>query len=281
MQLGCFQSNKGLRELEFDAFVRHAAELGYAAIDVPLTEPDGVAFCRGLGLTVHSMGALHLPELGAETAQQEKIAESLRSAVDVAAAQDVPTITTLIGRAPGLSGDENLAIFKDVFPPLCAYAEEKGVKLAFENWPRNGTMFGTTPEMWDAMFTAVPSPALGLCYDPSHFYWQGIDYIQPIWDFRERIYHAHAKDTEILIDARNRYGIYGRQLESTPQDRWWRYRLPGFGDIDWHRYLDTLYQIGYDAVLSVEHEDPVWAATPELALRGLVLARSFLQPMMV
>ncbi len=108
------------------------------------------------------------------------------------------------------------------------------------------------------MFTAVPSPALGLCYDPSHLYWQGIDYIQPIWDFRDRIYHAHAKDTEILLAGRNHYGMYGRQLSATAEQNWWRYRLPGYGHVDWYRYLDTLYQVGYDAVLSVEHEDPVW-----------------------
>ena len=281
MQLGCFQSNKGLRELEFRAFVQHAADLGYAAIDIPLTESDAADFCRGLGLAVHSAGPLFLSELSPETGTQAEIAKTVRSAIDTTSAQGVPTITALIGNAPGLSGDENLAIFRDLFTPLCAYAEQKNVKFAFENWPRNGAMFGTTPEMWDAMFTAVPSPALGLCYDPSHFYWQGIEYIQPIWDFRDRIYHAHAKDTEILLDGRNRYGIYGRQLASTPQEKWWSYRLPGYGGIDWYRYLDTLYQIGYDAVLSLEHEDPVWSDTPELALRGLELARNYLEPMLV
>jgi sugar phosphate isomerase/epimerase len=181
----------------------------------------------------------------------------------------------------GLDGDENITIFRELFTPLAAHAEAKDVKLAFENWPRNGTMLATTPEMWDAMFNAVPSPALGLCYDPSHLYWQGIEYIQPIWDFRDRIYHAHAKDTEILPAARNCYGIYGRQLSETAQPNWWRYRLPGYGEVDWHRYVDTLYQIGYDAVLSVEHEDPVWSVPSERALRGLQLARRFLKPMLV
>lgn len=281
MQLGCFQSNKGLRELEWRAFVQHAAELGYEAIDIPLNEPDAVTFCQGLGLTVHSAGPLFLQEMSKDTGVQEEIAKTVHSAVDTASTQGVPTVTTLIGKAPDLSGDENLAVFRDLFTPLCAYAEENDVKFAFENWPRNGTMFGTTPETWDAMFNAVPSPALGLCYDPSHFYWQGIEHIQPMWDFADRIYHAHAKDTEILLHGRNRFGLYGPQLQDTTPDRWWRYRLPGFGAIDWHQYVDTLYQIGYDAVLSLEHEDPVWAETPELALRGLALARAYLEPMLV
>ena len=69
-------------------------------------------------------------------------------------------------------------------------------------------------------------------------------------------------------------------MGATQPESWWRYRLPGYGGVNWPRYLDTLYQVGYDAVLAVEHEDPVWSDTPELALRGLELARNFLQPML-
>lgn len=280
MKLGCFQSNQGLNQLEFPRFVAEAKQLGYAAIDIPLNAPDAADVVRGHGMQVHAMSALVPPDLSPDAQQQEKIARQVAAAVDSAAHQQAPAITTLIGRASGLNGDENIAIFKDVFTPLAAYAEARNVKLAFENWPRNGTMLSTTPELWDAMFNAVPSPAIGLCYDPSHFYWQGIEYIQPIYDFRDRIYHAHAKDTEILDKARNRYGIYGRQLAATAVPDWWRYRLPGYGAVDWHRYLDALVEVGYDAVLSVEHEDPLWSDTPELALRGLRLAQAQLAPLL-
>lgn len=281
MKLGCFQSNKGLRQLDFGSFVEQVARLGYGAVDIPVGVPDAAAMGRNLGLEVHSAGPLFLPDLSPEHARQEDITRRATEAIDSAAQQQVPTITALIGRAPGLNGDENIAIFRELFTPLTAHAEELGVKLAFENWPRNGTMLATTPELWDAMFTAVPSPALGLCYDPSHFYWQGIEYIQPIYDFRDRIVHAHAKDTEILEPARNHYGIYGRQMAATKDASWWRYRLPGYGGVDWVRYLDALYQIGYDAVLSVEHEDPVWSETPDLGLRGLRLAHAYLTPMLI
>lgn len=280
MKLGCFQSNQGLRQLDFDSFVAQAAKLGYEAIDAPLNVPEAAEVVRREGLHINSAGPLFLPDLSRDTAQLEEIARRVEEAVDSAAGRQIPTLTTLIGRAPGLSGDENIAIFRDLFTPLAAHAERQGVKFAFENWPRNGTMLSTTPELWDAMFTAVPSPALGLCYDPSHLYWQGIEYIQPIYDFRDRIVHAHAKDTEILEKARNRYGIYGRQLAGTAEPDWWRYRLPGYGGVDWRRYLDALVQIGYDAVLSVEHEDPVWDGTPESALRGLRLARAYLAPLL-
>ncbi len=281
MKLGCFQSNNGLRQLDFHQFVEQAAGLGYGSIDIPLDNPSAAAFCRSLGLTIHAAGNLFLPDLSGETARQEEITAQSRAAIEAAEDQGAQVIVALIGRSLDRNGDENIAIFKELFTPIAAYAEEKRVRLAFENWPRNGTMLAITPELWDGMFNAVPSPAIGLCYDPSHLYWLGIDYIQPIWDFRDRIYHAHAKDTEILPEGRNRFGIYGRQLSGTEHQHWWRYRLPGYGHVDWTRYIDTLYQVGYDAVLSVEHEDPVWDGSPEQAMRGLELARQFLSQFMV
>lgn len=281
MKLGCFQSNAALRNMDYARFVEAVAQLNFTAVDIPLDVSDAAAICRGQGLTVHSAGPLFLPDMSDDTTKQEEIVRITREAIDSASAQSVPTITALIGRAPNRDGDGNIAIFGELFTPLAAYAEAKRVQLAFENWPRNGTMLATTPEMWDAMFTAVPSSALGLCYDPSHFYWQGIEYIQPIRDFRDRIIHAHAKDTEILAAARDRYGIYGPQLAGKSPSSWWRYRLPGYGAVDWLRYLDTLYQIGYDAVLSVEHEDPVWSTSPEIALRGLQLTQQYLAPLLV
>lgn len=281
MKIGCFQSNRGLRAMEYGAFATQAAVIGYEALDVPPTNPEAVSLCETLGMTSHATSAMVPPDLSPDDARQEEIVKAVKKAIDDVAAMGVGVMTHLIGRDPSLNGDENIAIYKEVYTPIAAHAEEKGVRLAFENWPRNGTMLAITPELWDAMFNAVPSPAIGLCYDPSHLYWMGIDHIQPIFDFKDRIYHAHAKDTEILAQGQNQFGIYGRQLEATEPAQWWRYRLPGYGHINWYQYVDALYQIGYDGALSVEHEDPVWDSTPELAQRGLLLAYQFLTPLLV
>lgn len=278
MKLACFQSNKGLRGMPYAQFVEAARGVGYTAIDVPLNVDGAAELCRAQGLEVAAAGPIVPADLSADSTRQEEIVKAVNTAVDTMAAQQIPTLVILIGRDPSRSGDDNMGFYKDVFTPIAAHAEGKGVRLAFENWPRNGTMLAITPELWDGMFNAVPSDAIGLCYDPSHLLWMGIDYIQPIWDFQDRIYHTHAKDTEILPVGRNYYGIYGRQLEETESRNWWRYRLPGYGAVDWTRYLDTLYQIGYNGILSVEHEDPVWEETPELAVRGLQLSQQFLQP---
>ena len=62
---------------------------------------------------------------------------------------------------------------------------------------------------------------------------------------------------------------------------WWRYRVPGLGEVDFRRYVDTLYEGGFDGVLSVEHEDPVWGGTPELVEAGLRIAHSNLRGLVV
>lgn len=281
MYLGCFQSNRPLREMGFSKFAKASADLGYASIDVPPMNDQAAATCKKLGLKMFASGAVIPPDLSKDDEQQAELTTQMNVAIDWAHKNGIAVITHLVGKDMSLSGDDNIAVFKELYTPLAARAEAQNVRFAFENWPRNGTMLATTPELWNAMFEAVPSPALGLCYDPSHFYWQGIDYIQPIRDFGDRIYHAHAKDTEMLASGQNAFGIYGRQLSATRQAQWWQYRLPGYGAVNWFRYLDELFQTGYNQALSVEHEDALWAQTEEKALRGLRLSKQFLDPFLV
>jgi sugar phosphate isomerase/epimerase len=81
----------------------------------------------------------------------------------------------------------------------------------------------------------------------------------------------------------NRWGIWGKSLErDNPWDvGWWRYRVPGLGEVDWVRLIDTLYEGGFDGVLSVEHEDPVWGGTEDKIQIGLEIAERTLRPLLV
>ena len=100
----------------------------------------------------------------------------------------------------------------------------------------------------------------------------------------DRVVHAHAKDAETFPAERNRYGFFGRisTREQDPWDMgWWRYRIPGLGQVDFRRYVDTLYEGGFDGVLSVEHEDPVWGGSPEKVEAGLEIAQRNLRPLVV
>ncbi len=282
MKLGYFATAL-MREIDFEEFARFGKDVGYQALDVPPDKPGTRAICDKLGLVVNATTGLRAAPITADDAERERQMSDLRGAIDLASAQDIPCVGAGHRRDPNVDAKENVKLFALAYGPLAAYAESKNVKLVFENWPNAGRNLMITPELWDKCFSAVPSKAIGLCMDPSHLVWQGIDYLRATKDFGDRIYHAHAKDTEFIADGQYRYGMYGSQTETgVSSSGWWRYRLPGFGVVNWAKYVDALHQIGYDAVLSVEHEDDLWGWKSDIALakRGLVLTQQILAPLL-
>jgi sugar phosphate isomerase/epimerase len=180
---------------------------------------------------------------------------------------------------------DNLKVFREVFSEYARVAEANGVRIAVENCPHSWGYPITignicySPEMWEAMFDAVPSKALGLEYDPSHLCWLMIDYIGAIQEFGDRIFAMHAKDTEILYDKLGRSGIFGVQIHGPGVDEagWWRYRIPGWGEIDWKGIFVELSNCGFCGPVLIEHEDPVFggARTEEGLALGLQYLKTF------
>jgi sugar phosphate isomerase/epimerase len=219
--------------------------------------------------------------------EREGIHAHLNACIDAAAALGCPALGTFIGRDPARSVAENLAEAERVFPPFVERAGERGVKLMIENcvmegWHPDGYPgnLAYSPELWEWMFEL----GLYLNFDPSHLLWLGIDPIAALRPYVDRVAHAHAKDAETFPAERNRFGFFGR-MSTREEDPWgmgwWRYRIPGLGEIDFRRYVDTLYEGGFDGVLSVEHEDPVWGGSPELVEAGLELAHRNLRGLVV
>jgi sugar phosphate isomerase/epimerase len=225
--------------------------------------------------------------LDPDPAEREAIHGHLRACIDAAAALGSPPVGTFIGRDPGRSVAENLRTAEEIFKPLVDYAGERGVRLMIENcvmegWHPDGYPgnLAYSPELWEWMF----AQGLYLNFDPSHLLWLGIDPVEALRPYVDRVAHAHAKDAETFPAERNRYGFFGRTStrEADPWDiGWWRYRIPGLGAVDFRRYVDTLYEGGFDGVLSVEHEDPVWGGTPEKVEQGLEIARRNLRPLLL
>lgn len=213
----------------------------------------------------------------------------LKKVIDTAALLDVDLVGTFVGARPDRSPNESMKEIGEVFRGLVKYAEDKGVRLMIENcpmenWQRFGLPgnFAYSPELWEALFNEVPSDNFGLNFDPSHLYWLGIDYIQCAKEFASKIFHAHAKDTEILLEGKNRYGLFGCQLDPIPwKSGWWRYRVPGMGEIDWRKFISALQEAGYDFVLSIEHEDPIWEGSEEKVKKGLLLGKKHLAQFVV
>jgi sugar phosphate isomerase/epimerase len=238
-----------------------------------------------LGLELSSL-AYYDNNLHPDPVERKAVNDHLVACVDAAARLGCPTVGTFVGRDPGRTVAENLRQAEQVFPPLVERAGERGVKLIVENCPMEGWHpdgypgnLAYSPELWEWMF----SLGLYLNYDPSHLVWLGIDPVAAVRPYLDRIPHAQAKDTEVFADRRNRYGWPGKAVTRTdPWDvGWWRYRVPGLGQVDWRRLVDAMYEGGFDGAFSVEHEDPVWGGDEAQVKLGLQIAHRTLRPLMV
>jgi sugar phosphate isomerase/epimerase len=254
----------------------------------PLTpaEAERVRRCtEDNGLSISSL-AYYGNNLHPDPEERAATNEHVRRCVDAAAELGVPTVGTFVGRHPGRSVAENLRDAEVVFAPLVDHAGERGVKLVVENcvmegWHPDGYPgnLAYSPELWEWMF----SLGLYLNFDPSHLLWLGIDPVAALRPYVDKVAHAQAKDIELFPERRHRYGFFGKAAErDDPWDvGWWRYRVPGLGQVDWVRIVDALYEGGFDGTLSVEHEDPVWGGTPDRVRAGLEIAHRTLRPLLV
>jgi sugar phosphate isomerase/epimerase len=264
--------------------------------DFEASHIDVARFGKGEADTVRALFEQHSLTLSAlayyennlhpDPARRAEIAAHVRANVDAAALLGVPYVGTFIGRHPGLTVKENIALAERELPALVEYAGEREVKIIIENcvmegWHPDGYPgnLAYSPELWEWMF------GLGfyLNYDPSHLLWLGIDPVAALTPYLDRIPHAQAKDAQLDPRARDRYGFFGRTVgREDGWDRgWWRYRVPGLGDVDWRRLVDTFYEGGFTGVLSVEHEDPVWSGDVRRITQGLQIAHRTLRPLIV
>ncbi|MCC6396935.1 MAG: sugar phosphate isomerase/epimerase [Bacteroidetes bacterium] len=235
------------------------------------------------GIVISAM-AYYDNNLDPDLKKRKYYLEHVRAVVRAAELLGVPLVGTFVGGRPDKSPGENMKEIGKLFRELASFAADHGVRLMIENCPMDGWQrfglpgnFAYSPELWDALFSEVPAKNFGLNFDPSHLTWLGIDYIRAAREYASKIFHMHAKDTEFLPDGQYRYGVFGRQIEPIPwQSGIWRYRIPGMGVIDWGRLIATVQEGGYDGVLSIEHEDPVWSGSEEKVKNGLLLGRKHL-----
>jgi sugar phosphate isomerase/epimerase len=258
-------------------------------VDVDQLSAAAADDVRGLfekhALTLSSIAYYDNP-LHPDAGERRAVHDHLHSCIDAAALLGAPTVGTFVGRDPGKSVAENLREAERVFPALVDHAGEKGVKLIIENcvmegWHPDGYPgnLAYSPELWEWMFGL----GLYLNFDPSHLVWMGIDPVEAVKPYVDKIPHAQAKDVQLFPELRNRYGWPGKAVDRPdPWDvGWWRYRVPGLGEVDWNRLVDALYEGGFDGVLSVEHEDPVWGGTEDKVKTGLEVAYRTLRPLLI
>jgi len=215
--------------------------------------------------------------------KREASIEHLKKVIAASARLGVNLVTTFIGRDQTKTVEENLELFKVIWPPIIQYAESLGVRVAIENcpmlfdanqWP-GGQNLATSPRIWREMFHIIPSRNFGLNFDPSHFVWQGMDYIKPIYEFRDRLFHVHFKDIKLYSDKLAEVGSMAYPLDYMAP------KLPGLGDVNWSKFVSALTDIEYDGFACIEIEDRAFEGSREKILESLILSKKYLSQFIV
>ncbi|MBK8884746.1 MAG: sugar phosphate isomerase/epimerase [Bacteroidales bacterium] len=207
----------------------------------------------------------------------------IKKVIDAAVRLDLPVINTFIGADPAKHEDDNFLKFLELWPPIVQYAEQRNIKIGIENcpmfftrdeWP-SGNNLAHSPAIWRRMFEAIPSQHFGLNYDPSHLIWQMMDYVKPIFEFRDRLFHVHLKDARVLRDRINEVGILTTPLNlHTP-------KIPGLGDIEWGKFFSALYEVGYKGPACIEVEDKSFEGSLENRKTALIQSSNYLRQFVV
>ena len=259
---------------------------GVSHIDVENTDPaylDYVkTYCADRGVAISSL-AFYPNTMDGDLEKRAANIAHLYKVIHMSALLGVNMVTTFIGRDQTKSVEENLELFKEIWPPIIKQAEKEGVKVAIENcsmlfgrdqWPGGQNLF-TTPKLWRTMFELLPSDNFGINYDPSHFIWQQIDYLKPLYEFKDKIFHVHFKDIKLFKDKMDDVGIMAYPLEYMSP------KLPGLGDVDWGKYVSALTDIGFDGYACVEVEDKAFESSRERILDSIKLSYRYMRQFVI
>lgn len=271
------------REIGFDAYVAWLAENGFGAVDTPPLTRQIARTVEQNGLAIGSCDGRAGGLLSQDAAKRRQALSTLKKDLTAIAKNGGHTFFTVLPPDdPAQGRAKTFEIFEMVYPKVVEHAEKVGVQIAIEPWPGGAPHYGNlgcSPETLRRIFAAIPSPNLGICYDPSHFVRMQIDYQRVLHEFGDRVKHVHLKDTEIQADKLYEMGIAGESFGRTYVcgEGWWRYTIPGEGEVDWNQVIRRLEDVGYDGVLSVELEDHYYWQTAELQQEGLLRAKEYVE----
>lgn len=276
-----------LSALGIEALLEWAKEIGLEAIDLPAEDLSATKLAVDkAGLVVGTVDAVAVSEtLSTDDAVRAQGVTRLKAQIEEVANLGCKVLfAALLPPDKNTARERSLAIFKETYPEIIAHAENHGVSVAMEPYPGSSPYpaIGCTPEMYRMMFDAIPSKALGICYDPSHYVRMGIDYLRVLGEFGDRIHHVHGKDTELLSEGRYLHGVYGAVVR--PSIRFsggdWRYCIPGAGDVNWAKVMAHLNLVGYESVVSIELEDHAYSDTVYDHQEGIVKSAQHLRSVM-
>jgi len=285
-----FASANGLECLEVACWPNSGgAKRRYAGvchIDAEALTPEKAEYykdyCLKRGVVISSLG--YYPNtLDPDLEKRKTYIDHIHALIDASALLGVNMVTTFLGRDPGKTVEANLELVKEVWPSILDHAKEKNVRIAIENcpmlftndqWP-GGQNLMTTPANWRRAFELIPSPNLQICYDPSHFIWQMIDPIAPIFEFANRLAACHAKDIILRRDKLQQVGIMATPLQFMQPV------IPGHGDVPWSKYFEALYSVGFTGTVALEFEDKTFEGDDAVTHNAIRAAKRHLDQFVV
>lgn len=231
----------------------------------------------GKGVAISSLAYYPNP-MDADPAKRAAAIDHLKTVIRASAKLGVGMVSTFIGRDQYKTARENIALFQAIWPDLIKLAEDSGVKVAIENcpmlfgadqWPGGGNLM-CTPAMFRRLFEIIPSPSFGLNFDPSHYVWQGLDYLKTVYDFSQRIFHVHFKDIKLHPEKLRECGVLAYPEEYMSP------KIPGLGDVDWGAFISALNDIRFNGCAVIEVEDKAFEGSREDILRSIRLSKRYL-----
>jgi len=284
-QIMDFAGENGFECVEICCWPRGKAMRRYAGvthIDLDGLDDDGMKYyldyAASKGVVISSLG--YYPNaLSPDKEAAEAAVAHINDLITVSGKMGIGMVTTFIGRDKNKTVEENLDIYEQVWTPIVKHAEENNVKIGIENcpmlftadeWP-GGNNLAAAPYIWREMFRRLPSANLGLNYDPSHPYLIGADYVKPVYEFRDKIFHMHFKDIKIYKDKLDEYGYFAYPKY------WHSPKLPGLGDIDFAALCSALYDIKYNGCACIEVEDRAFESCEEDIKRSILLSARYLR----
>lgn len=275
----------GLESLETACWPVGKADRRYAGvthIDVDCLDEEEIEriniMLREKKITIDSLSYSPNP-----LTEDEKLREAyfshIKKLISAAEKLGVKCIDTFIGKNHKVSIEENMELFRTYWPEIIQYAEEKNVVVTFENcpmyftkdeWP-GGKNLAVSPKIWRQMFEIIDSPNFGMTYDPSHLAWQRMDYIKPIYEFKDKIFNVHIKDTKFYQEKYDDVGYFAHPLEYHAP------KIPGYGDIEWGKVISALSDVGFSGSAFIEIEDRAFENSQEDMERAVAVSTNYMR----
>lgn len=279
-------SGMGFKCLEVACWPSGKAERRYAGVshidcerictDDAYTE-EIRSLVNGNGMTISSL-AFYPNTMDEDLEKRRANITHLKAVIKASQKLGIGMVSTFIGRSQNKTIEENIELFKEIWPEIITFAEQANVKIAIENcpmlfgsdqWP-GGQNLMCSPVIFRKLFELIPSDYFGLNFDPSHYVWQGMDYIKTIYEFRDKIFHIHFKDIKLYPQKLAECGVLAYPLEYMSP------KIPGLGDVDWPAFISALNDIHYSGFAVIEVEDKAFEQSQADILSSIRLAKKYL-----